>query len=470
MYSLTFTLKQHTPLIHFQHEQAGATLRASEVKPKLDRFILAHCETTIAKICQDAFEKEKEQYKSSLEFLATCEASFANEWGDLVEDAKNDGYFDEHLERTWKNIIFSRFSQEKYRQFEEKTKESFFVGDTQALDYKMRIEINPEDLEPHYLFDSFFSKAKVSLLEREGYQVLPKAPYFADSKVIGDREYDKAKQGLMLAEGRFAKVEIFSFNTILLEIVKDAFPKLLALENFGTRQSKGFGGFTVHNIVGEKYNMTKDKYEEYLKIKHGGRVLYYTFNETGTDLTDVFKEITERYQILKSGFLKESSVLATYYKSRKKIEWEKTLVKAVLIDARGAAKGNDYSTDDKNKYIRAFLGFAELYEYPRKEDGQSKVKVRHLVKDENGKIDLGENGTFSEGEIKRFRSPITIKVFYDMKSKKYTIYLLIGEVPEKMYDKTFQLSREKDEYILINTPKDKVDLMDIVKLRGYKVL
>ncbi len=41
MKTLTVKLKQHTPLIHFQHDQYGATLRASEVKPKLDRFILS---------------------------------------------------------------------------------------------------------------------------------------------------------------------------------------------------------------------------------------------------------------------------------------------------------------------------------------------------------------------------------------------------------------------------------------------
>ena len=39
MYQIKFTLKQHTPIIHFQHGQVGATLRATEVKPKLDRFI-----------------------------------------------------------------------------------------------------------------------------------------------------------------------------------------------------------------------------------------------------------------------------------------------------------------------------------------------------------------------------------------------------------------------------------------------
>lgn len=41
METLKVTLKQHTPLIHFQSGQYEATLRASEVKPKLDRFILA---------------------------------------------------------------------------------------------------------------------------------------------------------------------------------------------------------------------------------------------------------------------------------------------------------------------------------------------------------------------------------------------------------------------------------------------
>lgn len=35
-----YTLEQQTPLIHFQYDQPGATLRATEVKPKLDKFII----------------------------------------------------------------------------------------------------------------------------------------------------------------------------------------------------------------------------------------------------------------------------------------------------------------------------------------------------------------------------------------------------------------------------------------------
>ena len=40
---LEYNLKQQTPMIHFQAKdgncEEGLTLRASEVKPKLDRFI-----------------------------------------------------------------------------------------------------------------------------------------------------------------------------------------------------------------------------------------------------------------------------------------------------------------------------------------------------------------------------------------------------------------------------------------------
>ena len=45
MYSFQkeYDLTAHSPLIHFQYDSSGATLRATEVKPKLDRYILKHC-------------------------------------------------------------------------------------------------------------------------------------------------------------------------------------------------------------------------------------------------------------------------------------------------------------------------------------------------------------------------------------------------------------------------------------------
>ena len=46
MEPITIKLKQHTPILHFQHELAtdGATLRATELKPKLDKYLLANYE------------------------------------------------------------------------------------------------------------------------------------------------------------------------------------------------------------------------------------------------------------------------------------------------------------------------------------------------------------------------------------------------------------------------------------------
>jgi len=54
-FQLIIPLKQHTPIIHFQHEQAGATLRATEVKPKLDNYLI-----------KDAFGSDKSKYANFL--------------------------------------------------------------------------------------------------------------------------------------------------------------------------------------------------------------------------------------------------------------------------------------------------------------------------------------------------------------------------------------------------------------------
>jgi hypothetical protein len=54
-FAVTVRLQQHSPLIHFQHDQPGATLRATELKPKLDKFIIDKC-----------FENDFTQYKKYL--------------------------------------------------------------------------------------------------------------------------------------------------------------------------------------------------------------------------------------------------------------------------------------------------------------------------------------------------------------------------------------------------------------------
>lgn len=69
----TYTLKAQTPIIHFQHNQSGATLRATEVKPKLDRFI---CKNYRDKIKSEWFvTADKNALKYKLHFDAKGEQS-----------------------------------------------------------------------------------------------------------------------------------------------------------------------------------------------------------------------------------------------------------------------------------------------------------------------------------------------------------------------------------------------------------
>lgn len=49
---IEFTLVQYTPMIHFLADQTGATIRGTELKPKLDRFLVHY-----------AFDKKPEAYK-----------------------------------------------------------------------------------------------------------------------------------------------------------------------------------------------------------------------------------------------------------------------------------------------------------------------------------------------------------------------------------------------------------------------
>lgn len=64
-------LKQQTPIVHFQYDQEGVTLRASDFKPRFDAFLYEKDKNTFNKILnrtpQDINEKESLPYKLSIE-------------------------------------------------------------------------------------------------------------------------------------------------------------------------------------------------------------------------------------------------------------------------------------------------------------------------------------------------------------------------------------------------------------------
>ncbi len=78
-YKLTLRLVAQSPMIHFQGSQRGATLRASEVKPKFDRFII-----------QKLIEAEKRDRKKA--FNKQDIIKIKDKYADLFRDREHDAF------------------------------------------------------------------------------------------------------------------------------------------------------------------------------------------------------------------------------------------------------------------------------------------------------------------------------------------------------------------------------------------
>jgi hypothetical protein len=122
-------LKQHSPMIHFQYDQEGACLRASDVKPRLDRFI-----------------REKYSYPKDKKLNYRLEIAYGkrSESGDFIKETpcrfkstKNEPYFadiDKRQEEKEPKLIFSNDITITLRF------NTFFDKDLEA---KIRESINP---------------------------------------------------------------------------------------------------------------------------------------------------------------------------------------------------------------------------------------------------------------------------------------------------------------------------------------
>jgi hypothetical protein len=188
MNELKITLKQHTPLIHFQHDQEGATLRASEVKPKLDKFI-----------------KEK---------LNRLRPDLYTQCPVVIEDIPA-----------------------------ENNKISF--------PYKLSIRLKDEKTIDKYVIGSFIPRYKIDDYRRQGFKILDKTPYFADNKPIKDgleKSEENYKLGLMLKDSNRLELVFRFWDTRWNDFLREVLPLFFVSNNFGTRQNKGFGCFLPDNI------------------------------------------------------------------------------------------------------------------------------------------------------------------------------------------------------------------------------
>ncbi len=363
-YKLEFTLKQHTPIIHFQSDQPGATLRSTELKPKLDNFIR--------------------------------------------DDLKD---IDRTLYEKYKNLI---------------TNEYYFPSDKGSSVYKIHISASKiKEIE----YKTYIKKENISDTRQIG-------SYFGDLKAI---------------QNSSIKITIKSLIPNMNELISEALKHVLIYENFGTRQTKGFGSFSL--------DIDQEQYEKILKKKHP---IFYkrTSNEP-------LKTINNDYQILKSGRNKPYTKSKLFeYMCNNKIRWEKKMIKTRMQENFPAVyKELKYEhppvTCNKNdrtyqyQYIRALLGTAEQNEYLKRDDNHSKDKIYIEI--------------ISLDNVQRYKSPITYKVFNN------TIYVLPNPsktIEGKRFDFRIKGQRQNLNDTPVTVPLDfnLVDFLDstLTKDFGYQ--
>lgn len=348
MHKLTITLKQHTPLIHFQHDQEGATLRASEVKPKLDKFI--------------------------------------------IRKLKESGEYDNGVQKGW---------------IKKK-------NDKEWLDYKMRI-YTP-------------SVSNRNIGEKE---IIPM--YF------GNMSSDNIK-GISYSTKSF-DLKFFSPHHDLLDIIKKNKLSFFVLNNFGSRQSKGYGSFlpddsSVADII---------KSQGYFYFNYRPR---YQFPiSTPKEFSFLFQQIDLFYKTIRSGINQQGSYFKSmmyHYAKYQQQYWDKRAIRYNFgLFTSKKDKKELFPSSLPNKHI---LDLGEKTDLFNDEEKGTNSDTALLYRDILGLstsqewMKYGATIIKENPEIERFKSPILIKPLCDFERNRYVVFIIPLEVDKDYLGKSVNIS------------------------------
>lgn len=382
-YKIEFELEQQTPMLHFQHDQTGATLRASEVKPKLDKFLL--------KILGNGDDEEGKK--------------IAKEKDEEISKEKNG-------KATW--LVGN--------------------GEHPALNYKMQIVASTN------------KKSRIKKCSRSK----------LDLSNIGSAKNNNESYEISYSEP--VKLTIICFNTELLKFIGDHIFSFFLINNFGKRQSKGYGSF----IIKKEENNVVEK-EDYIvnEIKKiYPTFVYCTYNTN--DFEKIKEDILKISSILKSGINHITYVKGAIFQYcienserifEEKIINEKAYYKKELLDLIKCSEScttqcnteieND--TKEKSYFLRAILGLSDSIVY----NNYCKKRCSECCNENKGDKFIEIKGD----NIERFQSSILFK-YMDKK------LFIIPKDCTPILNKTFKF----DKYNLNNGKKGD-DLLKSIEIK-----
>lgn len=349
---LTVQLKQHTPLIHFQWQEKGATLRPTELKSKLDKWLIA---------------------------------KLVNSHGLSEERLKS----------------IKEGASEKYKKWLKGHKKK----EAPAFDYKVSVQAYGENT-----FEDVISPELIQKNDRKRV-VNTDFPTFFGNQMSSD-EYEKNKKKVKrLTYSQGIRVVFDSIYEDLIEKIKEELPVFLLHTNFGTRQSKGFGSFFITTsdplFKEKKWNdhfFTKE-FDYYFDIEVQG-------DQEREIQKNLFLTIDMFYKTLRGGINPNDKyrmyfkpMIWKYAKERFQCQWEKKTIKQIYPDIKS---GNSYS--DQNSPQNWEGNTQPVYDKQTRSFKQTHLLWRDVlglssIQKWGGKGSIEKvNGTY-----KRFASPIFFK-------------------------------------------------------------
>ncbi|SUB89524.1 Uncharacterised protein [Porphyromonas macacae] len=421
MYKLEFELEQHTPIIHFQAKDAGATLRASEVKPKLDKFILTQIGKRFIKKSDSITEKNF--IERGIEYFQNKDAEARR----LYEEEKKKGNKDAKLELC------------------------LIPGQEGALNYKLSFKLNP-DAKVQYFLPMSSNPKEADTLKRlvreklgvQRVEILPLTSYFGNEDKAklnpkGDKTEERRKRNKKNFEKNWQKVQlatlvntpvegvIYFQNTGLMEEVNNLIADFFMLHNFGARQTKGFGSYTIRSINEKRVYSNSETIIK--RMQNYGVKAYLQYQSSKSSI--LLKNIASFHKKIKTTNGDEISEIRAYF-DEEKIEWEKPIARKLLsLEAE-----KDTEESYTQKYIRALLGLHNLFDFSQL---KKQVKVSHET-------------------IERFASPIVYKPIGS------SIFLILKEIDSKIFNTEFVFSYgEEEEPVMTPSKFDLVDFISFIE-------
>ena len=364
-----YKLVQHTPLIHFQHSEPHACLRATEVKPKLDRFLIEQLE-------------------------------------------KDDRFGDDR----WKKWFVGDGSQQSFDYMMRITPNSERVDRTQSIENGIeraiaRAEHRPPNASLHEIHKNYFGNMASGNNIQDTVQAIQET--FKESLFY--------KDGLTLT--------IRCFIPELLTFIDEHIRGFFMMHNFGTRQRKGFGSFTVD--ISTKPNEPKG-FD--LVGKYCPNAYYCKLgNDVNADaLLDAVWVISA---FLRSGFNRGEGnyvrgfVFRYFQREKNPLANDKAFVKQQVLhnvynEATRGEHLHPYGNNVRYRYVRGLLGTNENSRFCR---------------DPNAHTPVYDIYTHSAEGIERFPSPLLFKPIGKF------VFILPQKMPDKIFGSEFYILKKKQE-------------------------